>query len=58
MIKKNLEKETKIMNVELAKTAGFCFGVKRAVETVNEQVEKHSGEKRCILMDRLFTTKK
>lgn len=33
------------MNVELAKTAGFCFGVKRAVETVYEQVEKHSGEK-------------
>ena len=32
------------MNVELAKTAGFCFGVKRAVETVYEQVEKHSGE--------------
>ena len=41
------------MNVELAKTAGFCFGVKRAVETVYEQVEKRS-----ILMDRLFTTKK
>lgn len=33
------------MNVELAKTAGFCFGVKRAVETVYEQVEKHHGEK-------------
>lgn len=33
------------MKVELAKTAGFCFGVKRAVETVYEQVEKHQGEK-------------
>ena len=28
------------MKVELAKTAGFCFGVKRAVDTVYEQVEK------------------
>lgn len=28
------------MKVELAKTAGFCFGVKRAVETVYKQVEK------------------
>ena len=27
------------MEVRLAKTAGFCFGVKRAVETVYEQVE-------------------
>ena len=33
------------MNVELAKTAGFCFGVKRAVDTVYEQVEKHQNEK-------------
>ena len=29
------------MRVELAKTAGFCFGVKRAVETVYKQVEMH-----------------
>ncbi len=29
------------MKVELAKTAGFCFGVKRAVDTVYEQVEAH-----------------
>ena len=29
------------MQVELAKTAGFCFGVKRAVETVYQQVEEH-----------------
>ena len=28
------------MKVELAKTAGFCFGVKRAVETVYKQVEE------------------
>ena len=33
------------MKVELAKTAGFCFGVKRAVETVYEQVVKHQGQK-------------
>ena len=31
------------MRVELAKTAGFCFGVKRAVETVYNQVEEHAG---------------
>ncbi|MDO5589728.1 MAG: 4-hydroxy-3-methylbut-2-enyl diphosphate reductase [Lachnospiraceae bacterium] len=29
------------MKVELAKTAGFCFGVKRAVDTVYRQVEEH-----------------
>lgn len=29
------------MNIKLAKTAGFCFGVKRAVDTVYEQIEKH-----------------
>ena len=28
------------MNVKRAKTAGFCFGVKRAVETVYEQAKK------------------
>ena len=27
------------MKVKLAKTAGFCFGVKRAVDTVYEQLE-------------------
>ena len=31
------------MKVELAKTAGFCFGVKRAVETVYKQVEEYRG---------------
>ena len=29
------------MKIELAKTAGFCFGVKRAVETVYKQLEEH-----------------
>ncbi len=29
------------MQIELAKTAGFCFGVKRAVEKVYEQVREH-----------------
>ena len=33
------------MKIELAKTAGFCFGVRRAVETVYEQVKHHQGEK-------------
>lgn len=32
------------MEVTVAKTAGFCFGVKRAVDAVYEQVEKHTGE--------------
>ena len=27
------------MDIKLAKTAGFCFGVKRAVNTVYEQIE-------------------
>ncbi len=33
------------MKVELAETAGFCPGVKRAVETVYEQVRLHQGKK-------------
>ncbi len=33
------------MEVRLAKTAGFCFGVKRAVDTVYEQVEKCKDKK-------------
>ena len=33
------------MEVKLAKTAGFCFGVKRAVETVYEQVKKCQDKK-------------
>ena len=28
------------MNVKIAKSAGFCFGVKRAVDSVYEQIEK------------------
>lgn len=32
------------MEIVMAKTAGFCFGVKRAVDTVYEEVEKHKGE--------------
>ena len=32
------------MEVIKAKTAGFCFGVKRAVDTVYEQVEKCGGK--------------
>ena len=33
------------MKVITAKTAGFCFGVKRAVDTVYEQLDANSGEK-------------
>lgn len=32
------------MEIKVAKTAGFCFGVKRAVETVYDQVEKEKGK--------------
>lgn len=31
------------MEIKRAKTAGFCFGVKRAVETVYKQIEKAGG---------------
>ena len=31
------------MEVTVAKTAGFCFGVKRAVECVYQQIEKNEG---------------
>ncbi len=31
------------MKITVAKTAGFCFGVKRAVETVYEQLNDHPG---------------
>ena len=37
------------MQIKVAKSAGFCFGVQRAVDTVYEQIE--------IRMDRLFTMK-
>ena len=32
------------MEVKVAKTAGFCFGVKRAVEQVYEQIEQAAGQ--------------
>jgi 4-hydroxy-3-methylbut-2-enyl diphosphate reductase len=32
-------KETIIMEVKLAECAGFCFGVKRAIDMVHEQIE-------------------
>lgn len=32
------------MEIRRAKTAGFCFGVKRAVETVYKQLDKDGGE--------------
>lgn len=35
------------MNITLAKTAGFCYGVNRAVTTVEELIEK--GDKVCTL---------
>ena len=40
----------------VAKSAGFCFGVKRAVDTVYEQAKKKRN--RSILTDRSFTTKR
>lgn len=33
------------MEIKVAKSAGFCFGVKRAVATVYEEIEKHPDEK-------------
>ena len=33
------------MEVNVAKTAGFCFGVKRAVDQVYEQTKKENGKK-------------
>ena len=33
------------MEVKLAKSAGFCFGVKRAMEKVHEQIENERGKK-------------
>ena len=32
------------MEVIVAKSAGFCFGVKRAVDRVYQEVEKHSDQ--------------
>ena len=33
------------MEVRLAKSAGFCFGVKKAMEKVYEQIENEKGQK-------------
>lgn len=41
------DKGGSLMEVIVAKTAGFCFGVKRAVEQVYEQIEK--AERRFLL---------
>lgn len=38
-----MQRKGKCMKVKIAKSAGFCFGVKRAVETVYEQIEKYNG---------------
>ena len=45
------------MKVLLAKTAGFCFGVKRAVDTVYQQVEENK-DCRSIRLVRSFITMK
>ena len=45
------------MEVNVAKTAGFCFGVKRAVEKANEVGRSRPGN-RYIPMDLLFITRK
>ena len=34
------------MEIKLAKSAGFCFGVKRAVDTVYEQIEKNQDQRK------------
>jgi len=36
------------MKVTLAKSAGFCFGVKRAVDTVYQQLERREAEKSAL----------
>ena len=43
------------MEVKVAKTAGFCFGVKRAVEKAYEVAEK---EQKDVYTDRLFIMKR
>ncbi len=44
------------MEVILAKSAGFCFGVRRAVDTVYAQAQQNNGK--IYIMARLFTMKK
>ena len=46
------------MQVELAKSAGFCFGVQRAVDTVYKQIEENSAEEDLHLWSESFTMKK
>lgn len=43
------------MEVILAKTSGFCFGVRRAVDTVYEQAEKND---KIYTYGTLFITRK
>ena len=39
------EKNRKNMEVVKAKSAGFCFGVKKAMETVYQQIESNQGKR-------------
>ena len=44
------------MDIKIAKTAGFCFGVKKAVEKVYEQTE--ISKKPIYTFGPIITTKK
>ena len=46
------------MNVILAETAGFCFGVERAINLVHEQIDKADGKEKYLLTDRSFIMRK
>ena len=46
------------MKIIKAESAGFCFGVKRAVDTVYEHVLKPEPMKKFIPTDRSSTMKK
>ena len=52
----NACEETYGMKVIVAKTAGFCFGVKRAVDQVYRQIEEEKS--RFIRMDRSSTMRR
>ena len=43
-LKNYVNRKEKHMEIRLAKTAGFCFGVRRAVETVYQQVDQYEGK--------------
>lgn len=45
-------------NIIVAKSAGFCFGVKRAVDKVYEQIMIIPCTSKYILMDLSFTMRK